>query len=208
MIKLKTCGLFRNEDIDYANESKPDFIGFVFAKSTRRISPEKAAQLKARLDPNIKAAGVFVNSPVSFPLMLYKTGVIDIIQLHGAEDENYISFLKTNSNAPIIKALKVTSGDDILNAENTAADYLLLDSGTGSGVRFDWSIIKNINKPWFLAGGINPENIDKALSLRPYGIDISSGIETNGVKDRKKIIFIANRIKDFNKSTERIKNYV
>ncbi len=194
MTKIKLCGLTRTCDIDAANELKPDYIGFVFAeKSRRHITPEKAFELRSRLSPGIRAVGVFVDEKPEAAADLLNSGVIDIAQLHGSEGEDYISFLKSLAQKPVIKAFRVKTEGDIKAANESATDYILLDSGSGSGTVFDWSLIKNIKKPFFLAGGLSPENVSKAVEMfRPFAVDVSSGIETGGVKDRVKMAaFIA-----------------
>jgi len=186
-MKLKICGLSREEDIDAANEAMPDYIGFVFAESKRRISPAWAMHLRARLREGIVPVGVFVNAPADDIIALYDAGVIEIAQLHGGEGEDYIARLPM----PAIKAVKVHE------SRRTRADYLLLDSGAGSGKAFDWAQIGQIDRPWFLAGGISLENISKALEFRPYAIDVSSGAETDGLKDRAKIIALSEKVRRF-----------
>jgi phosphoribosylanthranilate isomerase len=309
MINIKICGLFREADIDFANEAGPDFAGFVFAESRRQVSPAQAARLRSRLRDGIIPVGVFVNAPAEEIAACYRGGLIGIAQLHGDEDAAYIRRLKTLSAAggqapvPVIKALRIggaetPAGDDY--ALYAAADYLLLDSGAGSGKPFDWDLLltqqvkefcgggdgglraaiefgatkhdlgdrsgakgapgkarepvsvfsgigntappsMNVKVPdggvaedlplgkagaqggpeltlpavkkstesgppsffsirWFLAGGIDCDNIEKALSLRPFGIDVSSGAETDGVKDRKKMIELVKRVKQFQTS--------
>jgi phosphoribosylanthranilate isomerase len=182
-MKIKICGLKNFADVDYVNEAMPDYIGFVFAKSKRHINPETAAEFKNKLNPKIVAVGVFVDAEISSISQLYSTGVINIAQLHGGESEAYIYELKKVCNIPVIKALNAEVSPPV------NADYLLFDNGKGgSGESFDWSLIPKCGKDYFLAGGINLDNIEKAMKLKPYGIDLSSGTETNGKKDREKII--------------------
>jgi len=182
-MKIKICGLKNSVDVDYVNEAMPDYIGFVFAESKRRISPETATEFKNRLNPKITAVGVFVNTEISSISQLYNSGVINVAQLHGSESEAYINELKETCDIPVIKAINV----EVNPPAN--ADYLLFDNGKGgSGESFDWNLIPKCSKDYFLAGGINLDNIKKAIKLKPYGIDLSSGTETNGKKDREKII--------------------
>lgn len=198
MVKIKICGLSRECDIDFANEAKLDYVGFVFANSRRKITKEQAYILKKKLNSDIKSVGVFVNEDINFILELLNENIIDIIQLHGHEDEKYMLELKRKTNNPIIKAITVDKKDFISNFSNTFADYLLLDSGAGgTGVKFDWNLLdKEIKKPFFLAGGINAENVEQAIKLiNPFAIDISSGVETNGYKDRYKILDIVRKVK-------------
>lgn len=193
MTKIKFCGLKREADIEAANALKPDFIGFVFAKDSRRyISPENAAVLKSRLSPEISAVGVFVNErPESIASLLDK-GVIDLAQLHGDEDEAYISRLKELTGKPVIKAFRISSASEAVKASASSADMILLDSGTGSGKTFNWQLIKEIRRPYFLAGGLDSENAGDAVRLlHPWAVDVSSGIETDGLKDIEKMAAFA-----------------
>jgi indole-3-glycerol phosphate synthase/phosphoribosylanthranilate isomerase len=187
--KLKFCGLSRPSDIEAVNEIKPEYIGFVFAeKSRRHVTREKAAELKSMLSPHIKAVGVFVDAPLEEVAELLKEGIIDIAQLHGHEGEEYIKELKKTSGKPVIKAFRVKTHEDAEAAERSSADMILLDSGAGTGTTFDWSVLKNVKRPYFLAGGLEPGNAQAAVEqLHPCGLDVSSGIETDGMKDRKKM---------------------
>ncbi len=189
MSKIKLCGLSRKCDIEWVNALKPEYIGFVFwSKSKRNVPPEKAKELKDLLSPDIKAVGVFVDEPIENVAELLNDNIIDIAQLHGGEDEEYIKKLRTLSDKPIIKAFLLKSEIDAERAEKSTADYILVDSGTGTGKSFDWELLKNISRPYFLAGGLCCENISQAIeTLNPYAVDVSSGIETNGCKDKNKM---------------------
>lgn len=189
MTKIKLCGLSRPQDIRAVNGLKPEFIGFVFApKSKRYVSPQQAAELKALLDPGIQAVGVFVNEAPEAVAQLLNSGVIDMAQLHGSEDEDYIRQLRTRTGKPIIQAFRVASQADVLRAENSIADHILLDSGAGTGTAFNWTLIRHVGRPYFLAGGLDPYNVEQAVEqLNPYAVDVSSGIETAGVKDPAKM---------------------
>ncbi|MEE1264180.1 phosphoribosylanthranilate isomerase [Ruminococcus sp.] len=189
MTKIKLCGLSRPCDIGVANELKPDYIGFVFApKSKRYVTPEKAMELKQMLLPEIQSVGVFVNEKPETVVKLLQDGTIDIAQLHGAEDEEYIIQLRQLTDKPIIKAFRIETASDIEKALQSTADYLLLDSGAGTGTVFDWKLIQNIKRPYFLAGGLDADNAAEAVNtLRPYALDVSSGIETSGLKDKSKM---------------------
>ena len=190
-MKVKICGLFRDGDIDLVNAARPDYIGFVFyKKSHRNVSLEQAAALKSRLAGGIKAVGVFVDETFEDIVKYALSGVFDVIQLHGSEDNGYITALKEKTGIEVWKAFKLRSEADVKTAENSAADMLVLDNGKGTGYTFDWSLLKNINRDYFLAGGINTENIAAAAKLSPYGVDCSSGAETDGRKDREKINYI------------------
>lgn len=198
MTKIKICGLKRTEDISYVNELLPDFAGFVFAKSSRQVDAKKAAELKKHLSPKIKAVGVFVNAEPEFIAKLYQQQIIDLAQLHGDETTDYIHRLKhLCPSLPLIKAVRVQNTKQILEAEKLPCDYLLLDtwqkdSYGGSGKTFDRSLIPPLAKPWFLAGGLNTENIAESIAqCHPWAVDVSSAVETDGVKDKEKIrIFI------------------
>lgn len=196
MTKIKMCGLSRECDIDYANEVMPEFIGFVFAeKSKRYVSPEKALELRQKLDRNIIPVGVFVNAEPQFIAGLVENKVIDIVQLHGSEDNNYISALRRLTDAPVIQAFRIEKPEDIQKAEQSPADYVLLDSGGGSGKTFDHSLI-NINRPYFLAGGLTPENVGEISGrLKPYAVDASSSLETDGFKDINKMRAFADALR-------------
>ena len=195
-MKIKICGLFRDCDIDYVNEAKPDFAGFVFAKSHRQVSIETAQKLKNKLDKNILSVGVFVNEDINKIVEICNKNIIDFIQLHGDEDDNYISKLKKVCSKKTIKAIKVKTGEDIIRWRNCQADWLMFDAGMGEGKAFDWNLIKEFIRPYFLAGGINETNIEQAMKLNPYCIDVSSGVETNKVKDKDKILNIVRRIRN------------
>ena len=189
MTKIKLCGLSRTCDIEEANLLRPDYIGFVFAKKSRRcVSPEQAGELKKLLRPEIRAVGVFVNETPESVAELLNSGVIDLAQLHGSEDAEYIRRLRDLTDGPLIQAFKIRSKEDLSRAAASTADEILLDAGAGTGTVFDWSLLKNMERRYFLAGGLNPENVQEAIrDLHPYGVDVSSGIETDARKDRKKM---------------------
>ena len=190
MTKVKTCGLRRVEDIAFANELMPDYIGFVFVKASKRsVSPEEAKTLKRMLNPNICAVGVFVNEPMEQMLALIESGIIDAIQLHGAETQETVRALKVKTQAPIIQAFRIATSEDVRLAEQSAADFILLDhGGGGTGESFDWSLLDGIKRPFFLAGGLSAENAGEAIArYKPYAVDSSSKLETDGVKDYKKM---------------------
>lgn len=194
MTKIKFCGLSRICDIEEANKLIPEYIGFVFVPgSPRYIPPDRAAGLKRALAPGIRAVGVFVNESPEQIADLLNRDVIDIAQLHGNEDEKYIGRLRRLSDKPVIRAFCIQSAADIEEAEQSTADYVLLDAGAGTGKVFDWKVIQDINRPYFLAGGLSSENVGKAIhQLTPYAVDVSSGIETDGYKDKEKMAaFIA-----------------
>ncbi len=193
MTKIKICGISRKQDILAVNEAMPDYIGFVFAKSRRQISDETADELKRLLCPKILSVGVFVNENIERINSLCERGIIDLVQLHGDETISYILQLKDRITKPVIKAVRV-SGSEVLNDSMTIpCDYLLLDTYHkehygGTGERFDWSVIPQMNKPYFLAGGIDRDNVLDAINhQKPYCVDVSSAVETEGFKDEFKI---------------------
>ncbi|MDE6737781.1 MAG: phosphoribosylanthranilate isomerase, partial [Lachnospiraceae bacterium] len=186
MTKIKLCGLSRPCDIETANRLSPEYIGFVFAaKSIRYVSSEKATELKKLLRPSIKTVGVFVRENPETVAELLRSGIIDIAQLHGGESEDYIKQLRTLTDKPLIKAYRIDTEQDVEAANISTADYVLLDSGQGgTGTTFDWNLLEKIDRPYFLAGGLNADNVRSAIErLNPYAVDVSSGIETDGYKD-------------------------
>ena len=197
MTYIKMCGLSQECDIKAVNEIKPEYIGFVFwTKSKRYISPEKALELKQMIDENIKAVGVFVDESIEKVAELLENGVIDIAQLHGNETQEYIFSLRKLTKKPVIQAFRISSSGDIEKALKSTADMILLDAGMGNGKIFDWSLIRGITRPYFLAGGLNCENIAEAMKmLKPYAVDVSSGIETDGLKDIKKMTAFAKAVR-------------
>ena len=187
MTKIKFCGLTRAEDIFAVNEILPEFVGFVFYEESRRyIAQKNFLELKKNLSEKISSVGVFVDEKISIVAEIAKN--LDFIQLHGSEDENYISALKNFTDKKIIKAFKIKTADDLKIAENFLSDFVLLDGGAGDGKTFDWRILKNFERKYFLAGGLNCENISDAIKiLKPFVVDVSSGIETNNLKDAEKM---------------------
>ena len=189
LTKVKICGLSRECDIEYANKLKPDYIGYVFwQKSRRYVTEEQAAALTRRLDGVITPVGVFVDEEPELVSRFANDGTIKVIQLHGHEDEAYLKELRSMTDAPIIKAFKIRGDEDIEKANTFPSDYILLDNGYGTGQTFDWSFVRGIKRPFFLAGGVNADNVRDAIDkLSPYAVDISSGVETDGHKDFDKM---------------------
>ena len=208
MVKLKICGLRRKEDINIVNKYGPDYIGFVFADSPRKVSYEEAKVLSDILSEDIVPVGVFVNEHMKLIVDLFKDGIIKIAQLHGDEDEKYIRNLKDKSieqtgiEIPVINAIEIKDisneyigadyDDELLKWRDSASDYFILDSGKGSGKTFDWNLIdKNsefFRNSIFLAGGLNSENLTSAIEeFNPFAVDLSSSVETDGFKDEEKI---------------------
>ena len=191
MTRIKICGLTRPEDVRYVNTAKPDWCGFIlnFPSSRRNVTPEQARALRAGLDPDIRPVGVFVDRPAEEVGALLNSGVISVAQLHGREDDAYISVLRTLAPGCVVwRAFQLRSQADLAAADASGADLVLLDNGRGTGQTFDWSLAGSVHRPFLLAGGLTPESIPRAVAaLRPYGLDLSSGVETDGVKDPAKI---------------------
>ena len=198
MTKIKICGLFRECDIKAVNEAGPDYAGFIidFEKSHRNLSIKEAAHLRSLLDKEIKAVGVFVNKPAKEVINAAKEIGLDVIQLHGSEDEAYIRTVKERSGLCVWKAFKIKSGEDAKTAISSSADMILLDNGYGTGEVFDWSVVTNIEREFILAGGLNKDNVSFAIeTLHPAIVDISSGAETDKLKDKEKIIACVKAVK-------------
>nr|WP_307991941.1 phosphoribosylanthranilate isomerase [uncultured Niameybacter sp.] len=199
MIKIKICGIQYKEEIEFLNLLKPDYIGFVFATSKRQIDYYRAKALKAYLHPTIETVGVFVNHNIDEIIQLAEEGIIDLVQLHGNEDKGYIENLKRYIRLPLIKAIQVGEKIELPDVD-VDVDYYLLDkkserSHGGTGKCFDWRLLGNTTKPYFLAGGIGLENIDEALSYSPYSIDLSSKIEIDGKKDMHKVKEVIEKVR-------------
>jgi phosphoribosylanthranilate isomerase len=206
MQKIKLCGMMKPCDIEYANRIKPDFVGFIFANTRRKISAAQAKQFREALDAEIPAVGVFVNEDIPVITSLVQNGCIDMIQLHGEEDADYIRRLREVCDVPVIKAVKVQTVEQIRQAAALPVDYLLLDTYRegvlgGTGEAFDWELLREakaaagdtaegelFGKPYFLAGGLHAGNLREAAALGSYGLDVSSGIETDGSKDFTKMV--------------------
>ncbi len=195
MAKVKICGLCREIDAEYANMAMPDYAGFVFAQSKRQVNAEKALWLRRELDKRITCVGVFVNEKLQTMMDIFESGCIQIVQLHGHESPETVEQLK-KEGIPVIKAIRMDERES--NAlKYAAADYLLLDNGIGgTGRPFDWNKIQNFSKPFFLAGGLSCENVLRALQeVNPYAVDVSSGVETVGMKDKNKMIEFIRRVR-------------
>ena len=213
MQKIKLCGMMKPCDIEYANRVKPDLVGFIFANTRRKISAAQAKEFRKALDAEIPAVGVFVNEDISVITSLVQDGCIDMIQLHGEEDADYIRRLREVCDAPVIKAVKVQTVEQIRQAAALPVDYLLLDTYRkgvlgGTGEAFDWELLREakaaavdtaegelFGKPYFLAGGLHAGNLREAAALGSYGLDVSSGIETEGSKDFDKMVEVVNIVR-------------
>lgn len=215
MQKIKLCGMMKPCDIEYANRVKPDLVGFIFANTRRKISAAQAKQFRKALDAEISAVGVFVNEDISVITSLVQDGCIDMIQLHGKEDADYIRRLREICDVPVIKAVKVQTVEQIRQAAALPVDYLLLDTYRkgvlgGTGEAFDWELLREakaaagdtaegelFGKPYFLAGGLHAGNLREAAALGSYGLDVSSGIETKGNKDFDKMVEVMELVRKF-----------
>lgn len=203
MSKIKICGLRRLEDVDAVNKFMPDYAGFVLVPGrTRQITHKQAAALKKQLSKDILAVGVFVNERRDVIARLLDCGVIEMAQLHGQETEEDVRWIKERTGKPVIKAVSVKSADDVKRWRRSAADFILADNGAGgSGRTFDWGVISDVLQdgapPVFLAGGININNLDAALALKPYAVDISGGVETDGAKNPELIREAINKVRRY-----------
>lgn len=192
MTRIKICGLFRPCDVNYVNEAKPDWCGFVvnFPKSHRNVTPDQVRKLRERLDSHVTPVGVFVNQPVENVAALLNDGTIAAAQLHGSEDGAYIAALRAAApGCEIWKAFQVRTEHDLEEASASPADLVVLDGGYGAGKVFDWSLAGGFQRPCLLAGGLNPDNLSAAVeTLHPWGVDLSSGVELDKKKNREKIL--------------------
>ena len=198
MTKIKLCGLKRSCDIDYVNDLMPDYVGFVFAKKSKRyVSPEEAQGLRSMLRSGIIPVGVFVDEEKEQVAKLVEQNIIEAVQLHGQEDETYIRELRKLVDCTIIKAFHMESEADVAAANDSPADGVLLDSGGGLGVTFDWSLLKEIKRPYFLAGGLTPGNVAEVVKeLQPFAVDASSSLETDGVKNQEKMTAFVRAVRE------------
>lgn len=190
MTKIKLCGMMRPQDIVYANEARPDYVGFILTAGFRRsVTKDEACRMKALLDPAIRAVGVFVNDTAENIQAFLQAGIIDLVQLHGCESPAFCKQIP----APVIKYF---SPEAFEQTGQYDTDYFLFDSGTGTGKTFNWSEIPKTDTPFFLAGGLNAQNIQSAVKqVSPFAVDLSSAVETNGYKDKEKMINIVRSIR-------------
>lgn len=205
MSRVKICGLKTVEEIRMVNGLLPDYVGFVFAKSKRQISFSQAIAMKQNLSAKIKSVGVFVNAPKEEVLQAASLGIVDLLQLHGDEDWEYVQQIKAETGLPVIKAIRVRNREDILRGEELPCDYLLLDTYragayVGCGEVFDWKLIPMLKKPFFLAGGLNGENVQKAVSrCCPFAVDVSSAVEEQGRKSEEKVRKFLKKVREVQK---------
>ncbi|HIX29399.1 MAG TPA: phosphoribosylanthranilate isomerase [Candidatus Blautia stercoravium] len=205
MSRVKICGLKTVEEIRMVNGLMPDYVGIVFAKSKRQVSFSQAIVMKQALSPKIKSVGVFVNAPKEEVLQAARMGIVDLLQLHGDEDSEYVQYIKAETGLPVIKAIRVRNREDILKGEELPCDYLLLDTYRagiygGCGEVFDWKLIPMLKKPFFLAGGLNGENVQKAVSrCCPFAVDVSSAVEEQGRKSEEKVREFLKKVREVQK---------
>lgn len=188
--RIKLCGMWREVDIEGVNAARPDYVGFVidFPKSKRSLTRERVAQLSSQVDDRIVRVGVFVDEPQEFVAELFDAGTIDVAQLHGHEDEEYIARLRAITDVRIWQAFQVRDAAATERARASSADMVVVDAGQGTGRVFDWSLVQGLDRDFILAGGLGPDNVAAAIEqVRPWGVDMSSGIETDGAKDPEKM---------------------
>lgn len=203
--KMKLCGLKREADIRVANELLPDYIGFVFAAGARRaVTPEAARALRGALDPRIRAVGVFVDRSPKEIAEIAALVPLDCIQLHGNESEESLEEVRALTGKLVWRAFQVTGPAVLERALRSRADLLLLDSGKGSGERFAWDLLEGFSRPYMLAGGLDCKNVAAAIeTLMPFGVDVSSALETEGQKDPEKMRAFAEAVRRADRETER-----
>ena len=203
MTKIKICGLRRPQDIEAVNAARPDFAGFVVEVpgSRRSVDKRELRELAGRLKEGILSVGVFVNAPPELVAELLEEGTLDLAQLHGQEDEIYMAELRRLTEKPLIQAFSIQTGQDAEQALESRADYLLLDQGRGgTGQTFDWSLLPEINRPFFLAGGLGEENLERAIrQVRPWAVDLSSSLETDGQKEPEKSLRAVDLVRRLNR---------
>ena len=187
--EIKICGLTRIEDIIAVNRYGADYAGFVFCKKSKRyIDSYKAGELIDLLRSDITTVGVFLDEPLDNVISAARISGVQMIQLHGHESDEYVEYVRRTLERPVIKAFKADEEGALERALKSNADYVMIDSGAGCGRKFDWNILKGFNRDYFLAGGLDPESVADAVSLlEPFAVDVSSGVETDGLKDEEKI---------------------
>ena len=197
MMQVKICGLSRLVDIDIVNKERPDYCGFIinYPKSKRSLSPEDLSPLLARLGSHISPVGVFVDQPLDLVAGILNRTKIAVAQLHGKEDNEYISRLRLKTSKPIWQAFEVTGIEDIDRAVNSQADLVLLDAGKGAGLAFDWTLLEGFPRPFALAGGLKLDKLERALRTGASLLDVSSGVESGGKKDPEKVKSFVNLVR-------------
>lgn len=194
MTKIKICGLKTIEDVEMVNRIQPEYVGFVFAPSKRRVSDAQAMCMKQRLSKAIQAVGVFVNDSIEHIVSLCKSGCIDLVQLHGDESEGYIKQVQQRTGKQVIKAVRLTSREAGEEALRSNAEYVLFDAFAGekvyggSGTRLETLLLPELSRPTFLAGGLSVHNVEEMVRrYKPFCVDVSSSVETDGKKEYEKM---------------------
>lgn len=196
-VEIKICGLISEKDIFAVNKFGADYAGFVFFKKSKRyVDPYKARELIENLRTDVKSVGVFMNEPLDSLIFAVRVSGVEIVQLHGHESDEYVDYVRRVLGRPVIKAYKASEEGALEKAAKSNADYVMIDSGAGTGTTFDWSILNSFHRDYFLAGGLDPDNVGEAIDLlQPFAVDVSSGVETDGVKDMVKIEKFINAVK-------------
>lgn len=200
MVKVKICGITTKEEINMVNQYRPDYIGFIVnvKQSKRNCTIEKVKELSKYIDPNILKVGVFVDEDIDIMKDLIESNSIDVIQLHGNQSNAFIKKIKDELSCELIQAYSITNKKDILLANKSIADIILLDCGSGgTGKSFDWSLLQYVKRKYILAGGLDCTNIEDALQYSMMMVDVSSGVETNGKKDKIKIRDFIRKVRNY-----------
>ena len=199
MARVKICGINSPEDVEIVNELKPDYVSFAFYKNKRQVTYEKARKLKQLLDKDIRVIGVFVDENTNVVASAANDDLLDVIEFHGNEGPGEIERIKAFTSKPIIQGFRIRSRADVEIALDSHADSILMYSDSECGVPMDWKLLTNVTRPYFLAGGLNADNIEKAIKIcHPFAVSVTTGVETDGIKDREKMaafIKIARRTK-------------
>lgn len=198
MTKVKFCGNRTPEDVSFVNEARPDYAGFILTKGFRRTVDDMTAEkLAEAVRPGISRVGVFVDDAPERVARFLNEGIVDIVQLHGNETEEYIGRLRGMTSGTVMKCFRPETAEDVRLAMGSSADLVMLDGGSGSGRAFDWSLLREADRDYFLAGGLTPENVGDAVRrLRPFAVDTSSGTETEGKKDIRRMRRFMDAVRD------------
>ena len=188
MARVKICGINSPEDVEIVNELKPDYVSFAFYKNKRQVTYEKARKLKQILDKDIRVIGVFVDENTNVVASAANDDLLDVIEFHGNEGPGEIERIKAFTEKPIIQGFRIRSRADVELALDSHADSILMYSDSESGILMDWKLLMNVTRPYFLAGGLNADNIEKAIKIcHPFAVSVTTGVETDGIKDREKM---------------------
>ena len=188
MARVKICGINSPEDVEIVNELKPDYVSFAFYKNKRQVTYEKARKLKQLLDKDIRVIGVFVDENTNVVASAANDDLLDVIEFHGNEGPGEIERIKAFTEKPIIQGFRIRSRADVELALDSHADSILMYSDSESGILMDWKLLTNVTRPYFLAGGLNADNIEKAIKIcHPFAVSVTTGVETDGIKDREKM---------------------